>query len=52
MVAIVDEPPEEGQASKTPAEAVAQVLPSTKFLRNAGLEIPAIKKSSSACAQV
>ena len=48
MVAIVAEPLEEGHATKTPTEAVAQVLPSTKFLRNAGLEIPASKKSTSA----
>ena len=48
MVAIVADPPEEGQATKTPTEAVAQVLPSTKFLRNVGLEIPASKKSTSA----
>ena len=50
MVAIVAEHPEEGQVIKTPTEAVAQVLPSTKFLRNAGLEIPAPKKSSSSYA--
>jgi len=52
MVAVVADPPEEGQATKTPTEAVAQVLPSTKFLQNVGLEIPALKKSTSASAQV
>jgi len=52
MVAIVAEPPEEGQVTKTPTEAVAQVLTSTKFLRNVGLEIPAPKKRTSAYAQV
>ena len=48
MVAVVAVPPEEGQATKAPTEAVAQVLTSTKFLRNVGLEIPASKKSTSA----
>ena len=52
MVAVVADPPEEGQATKTPTEAVAQVLTLTKFLRNVGLEIPAPKKSTSAYAQV
>jgi hypothetical protein len=38
MEAIMAEPTEEGQAQKTAIEAVAQVLPSTKFLQNAGLK--------------
>ena len=32
------EPTQEGQAPKTPVEVVAQVLPSSKFLQNVGLQ--------------
>ena len=38
----------EGKESKTPIEAVAQVLASSKFLQNIGL-VPATKKSSNGC---
>jgi hypothetical protein len=44
MKALVAEPKEEGKESKTPTEAVAQVLASSKFLQNIGL-LPATKKS-------
>jgi hypothetical protein len=40
----VAEPGVEGKESKTPTEAVAQVLSSSKFLHNIGL-VPATKKS-------
>jgi hypothetical protein len=43
MKALVAEP-KEGKESKTPTEAVAQVLASSKFLQNIGL-VPATKKS-------
>ena len=33
------EPTQEGQAPKTPVEVVAQVLPSSKFLQNVGLQL-------------
>lgn len=42
----MDEPMEEGQMPKTPEEVVAQVLSSTKFLQNAGLQPVAAKRSS------
>ncbi|CAO2041626.1 unnamed protein product [Urochloa humidicola] len=48
MEAIVAEPIEEGQDPNTATEAVAEVLPSSKFLQNAGLEIAAPKKSVAA----
>lgn len=44
MEALVVEPGVEGKESKTPKEAVAQVLSSSKFLYNIGL-VPATKKS-------
>lgn len=46
MEAIVAEPTEEGQDPKTAIEAVAEVLPSSKFLENIGLETSAPKKSA------
>ncbi|CAN6299706.1 unnamed protein product [Urochloa humidicola] len=46
MRAIVAEPTEEGQDPKSAINAVAQVLPKSKFLRNVGLEVPGPKKSS------
>ncbi|CAN6288369.1 unnamed protein product [Urochloa humidicola] len=54
MEAIIAEPAEEGQVQKTPVEAVAQVLPSSSFLQNVGLEQEAPKRSakSSAAARV
>nr|XP_034590461.1 uncharacterized protein LOC117852463 [Setaria viridis] len=45
MKAIMAELVEEGQAQKSATEAVAQVLPSTKFLQNAGFETAAPKRS-------
>jgi hypothetical protein len=44
MEALVAEPGVEGKESKTPTEAVAQVLSSSKFLYNIGL-VHATKKS-------
>ncbi|AQK41907.1 hypothetical protein ZEAMMB73_Zm00001d024716 [Zea mays] len=44
MEALVVEPGVEGKESKTPTEAVAQVLSSSKILHNIGL-VPATKKS-------
>jgi hypothetical protein len=41
--APVAEPGVEGKESKTPIEAVAQVLASSKFLQNIGLYLPQIK---------
>ena len=38
MEAIMADSAEEGDALKTPAETIAEVLPKTTFLRNAGLE--------------
>ncbi|KAF8664818.1 hypothetical protein HU200_054544 [Digitaria exilis] len=56
MEAIVAEPAEEGQAQKTPLEAVAHVLPSSSsFLQNVGLAQAGPKrsaKSSAAAARV
>ncbi|CAO2187745.1 unnamed protein product [Urochloa humidicola] len=45
MQAIMAEPTDEGQAPKTATEAVAEVLSSTRFLQNVGLETSAPKKS-------
>ncbi|CAN6372074.1 unnamed protein product [Urochloa humidicola] len=46
MQAILSEPTEEGKDPKTATEAVAVVLPKSKFLQNVGLEAPAPKKSA------
>ncbi|CAL5034206.1 unnamed protein product [Urochloa decumbens] len=46
MKAIVDEPTAEGQDPKSATEAVAAVLPKSKFLKNIGLQAPAPKKSA------
>ncbi|CAN6317746.1 unnamed protein product [Urochloa humidicola] len=43
---IVAEPTEEGQDPKSALDAVAEVLPKSKFLRNVGLEVPGPKKNS------
>ncbi|PUZ56740.1 hypothetical protein GQ55_5G358200 [Panicum hallii var. hallii] len=55
MEAIVAEPTKEGHVPKTHAEAVAEVLPPSKFLKNVDLESAAPKWSAkstvSACAQ-
>ncbi|CAO2141201.1 unnamed protein product [Urochloa humidicola] len=50
MEAIIAEPAEEGQVQKTPVEAVAQVLPSSSFLQNVGLEQAAPKRSAKSAA--
>ncbi|KAF8723363.1 hypothetical protein HU200_021888 [Digitaria exilis] len=53
--AVVAEPAEDGQVPKTPTEAVAQVLPKSKFLQNVGFEPVAPKRNAksavSACVQ-
>ncbi|CAL4977111.1 unnamed protein product [Urochloa decumbens] len=46
MKAIIAEPTEDGQDPKTATEAVLEILPKSKFLRNVGLEAPAPKKSA------
>ncbi|CAN6231496.1 unnamed protein product [Urochloa humidicola] len=46
MRAIMAEPTEKGQDPKSAIDAVAEVLPKSKFLRNVGLEVPGPKKSS------
>ena len=50
MEAIAAEPPQECQDPKTPAQAVAQVLPRTTFLRNVGIHSAALKRSAEAAA--
>ncbi|CAN6371775.1 unnamed protein product [Urochloa humidicola] len=50
MEAIISEPAKEGQVQKTPVEAVAQVLPSSSFLRNVGLEQAVPKRSAKSAA--
>nr|CAB3466325.1 unnamed protein product [Digitaria exilis] len=52
MKAIMAEPTAEGQDPKTPAEAIAQVLPSSKFLQNVGLEKKAPNKTTATAARV
>ncbi|CAN6166218.1 unnamed protein product [Urochloa humidicola] len=46
MEAIVAEPTEEGEEPKTAVDAVLEVLPSSKFLQNVGLETSAPKKNA------
>uniref|UniRef100_A0A0A9DTU3 Uncharacterized protein n=1 Tax=Arundo donax TaxID=35708 RepID=A0A0A9DTU3_ARUDO len=48
MEAIMGEPVEEGQEPKSATEVVSQVLQSTKFLQNVGLESASSKKSCKA----
>ncbi|GJN06740.1 hypothetical protein PR202_ga24496 [Eleusine coracana subsp. coracana] len=48
MEAIVDQPVDEGEVPKTHVEAVAQVLSSTKFFQNVGLEPVASNRSAKA----
>ena len=48
MEAIAAEPPQEGQVAKTPTQAVAQVMPRSKFLQNVGIVSAATKKSAEA----
>jgi hypothetical protein len=42
----------EGEQPKTPAEVVAHVLPSSKFLRNVGLATTVPKRSATAAARI
>lgn len=48
MEAITAQAPQEGQVPKTPSQAVAQVLPTSKFLQNVGIESAAMKRSAKA----
>jgi hypothetical protein len=48
MEAIAAQAPQEGQAAKTPTQAVAQVLPTSKFLQNIGIESAAMKRIAKA----
>ena len=50
MEAILDEPIEEGQVPKTPVEVITQVLPSTKFLKNADVQPPAATRAKTVAA--
>ncbi|TVU49927.1 hypothetical protein EJB05_01271 [Eragrostis curvula] len=52
MEAILAEPVVEGQVPKTPAEAIAQVLPSTKFLQKIGQDSASTKRSAKSAARV
>ncbi|TVU04268.1 hypothetical protein EJB05_50162, partial [Eragrostis curvula] len=52
MEAILAEPVEEGQVPKTPAEAITQVLPSTKFLQKIGQDPASTKRSAKSAARV
>lgn len=47
MEEIVDEPVEEGQLPKSAIEAVAQVVPKSKFLKNVGMISSSMKSNSS-----
>jgi polyhydroxyalkanoate synthesis regulator phasin len=48
MEAIAAQAPQEGQAAKTPTQAVAQVLPTSKFLQNIGIESASMKRIAKA----
>jgi len=50
MDTMMAKPTPEGEQPKTPAEVVAHVLPSSKFLRNVGLETTVPKRSATAAA--
>ena len=52
MDTMMAQPTPEGEQPKTPAEVVAHVLPSSKFLRNVGLETTVPKRSATAAARV
>ena len=52
MDTMMAKPTPEGEQPKTPAEVVAHVLPSSKFLRNVGLETTVPKRSATAAARV
>ena len=45
MEAYLDQEIEEGQAPKTPLEAVAHVLPNSTFLQNVGMQLTTKKKN-------
>ncbi|CAL4971024.1 unnamed protein product [Urochloa decumbens] len=46
MEGVVAKPTEEGQDPKSATEAIAEVLPSSKFLQNVDLETATSKKSA------
>ena len=48
MESIAAQALEEWQVAKTPTQAVAQVLPTSKFLQNIGIESAAMKRSAKA----
>ncbi|XP_066353498.1 uncharacterized protein [Miscanthus floridulus] len=48
MEAITAQAPQEGQVAKTLIQAIAQVLPTSKFLQNIGIESAAMKRSAKA----
>jgi len=48
MEAIAAQAPQEGQVAKTATQAVAQVLPTSKFLQNIGIESTTTKRSAKA----
>jgi hypothetical protein len=52
MEAIVDERVEEGQLPKSAIEAVAQVVPKRKFLKNVGMISSSMKSNSSKVQQL
>ena len=52
MDTMMAQPTPEGEQPKTHAEVVAHVLPSSKFLRNVGLETTVPKRSTTAAARV
>jgi hypothetical protein len=52
MDTMMAQPTPEGEQPKTPAEVVAHVLPSSKFLRNVGLETTVPKRSATTAARV
>ena len=46
MEAITAQAPQEGQVAKTLIQAIAQVLPTSKFLQNIGIESTTTKRSA------
>ena len=52
MDTMTAQPTPEGGQPKTPADVFAHVLPSSKFLRNVGLETTVPKRSATAAARV
>ena len=49
---MMAQPTPKGGQPKTPAEVFAHVLPSSKFLRNVGLDTAVPKRSATAAARV